>query len=195
MSVGGAIVRALRHSEAAAWCQERGITLRDAGDRLTRLSYDGGHPVGIELAVLDKASRILPLGYVLLMTGVEDERAFPGGLLWLVGWDIWSESFERVGWRLIDRLRGVDEPQRSSSLSEAPAQLFGPQEIVDAQAFLLEPMLFQWDGYYVPNSGDFFVRLHHDEGILIVPRDRAIFDQLFARFEEGDWNPKESPSP
>jgi hypothetical protein len=172
------------------WGQERGLCV--VGTRGLRLAYESGHPIGVEIPAPTTTQRLLALGYVLLASAGEGEAEFPGGLLWLNEWDIWSESFERVGWRIAQRLRGI---AKVPSLRDAPAHLFGPDEFIDAQALLLLPMLFQWDAHFVPSSGEFFVYASHEERLLVVASNRVVCDRLFARFEEGDWNPRERPAP
>ncbi|MGH2348750.1 MAG: hypothetical protein ACRDFT_04705 [bacterium] len=56
-------------------------------------------------------------------------------------------------------------------------------------------MLFQWDAYLVPEAGEFFVQMTHHDRVLIVARKREVYEQLYARFEEGEWNPRERPAP
>jgi len=180
----------MRFADALTWCTTRNIVFTD--QRRTRLAFESGHPLAIAVRVPEPALRILALGYVLLTSDDEDEEAFSGGLLWVNAWDIWSESFERVGWRITEGLRGADNPL---SLRDAPGQLFGSGEFVDAQALLLQPMLFQWDAHYIPSSGGFFAHVSHHGDLAIVARDRELGDRLFARFEEGEWNPRESPAP
>jgi hypothetical protein len=135
---------------------------------------------------------MLALGYVLLASAGDSEEDFPGGMVWINEWDIWSESFERVGWRTAQGLRGGTG---APSLREAPGHLLASEEFVDAQALLLLPMLFQWDSHFVPSTGEFFVYMSHEGPLLIVASDRAVCDRLFARFEEGEWNPRERPAP
>jgi hypothetical protein len=183
-------VRALARAEAGKWCSERGLTVRMDG--AIRLSYDGGHGLCLEIAIPGDARRLLALGYVLLTTGLEQEAAFPGALVWVREWDIWSASFERVGWRLVEALRRTNSPP---SIRDAPAQLFEGGEFVDAQAFLLQPMVFQWDAYLVPHAGDFFVLLGHHQRAQVVARTRETLEQLFTRFEEGEWDPHEHAAP
>lgn len=183
-------MKLLSLTDVTVWTEERELAV--VGARGLRLAYEGGHPVGVEIPAPNTTQRLLALGYVLLASAGGGEEDFLGGLLWLNEWDIWSESFERVGWRIAQRLKGVEE---APSLGDAPAHLFTSHEFIDAQALLLLPMLFQWDAHFVPSSGEFFVYTSHEDRLLVVASNQVVCDRLFARFEEGDWNPREHPAP
>jgi hypothetical protein len=179
----------MSRDDAAEWSRSRSIAIGDAPD--AALSYEGGHPQSFEIEIPRDALRILAFGYILATNGTGDDAGFRGGLLLMRAWDSWSESFERVGAHVVESLRGASMVGRA----EAPAQSFEVHEIVDANAFLLQPMLFQWDAYRIPTSGDFFVRMSHHSRANVVVRDRALFESLFERFEQGDWDPHECGAP
>lgn len=183
-------MKCVNAGQAADWCRARGIVFSDR--HLRRLGYDEGHPLAISIEAPTNTQRLLALGYVILATASDDERSFEGGLLWLNDWDIWSESFERVGHWLAKSLRvGCHH----GAIADAPGHLFDPGEFIQAQALLLLPMVFQWDAHFIPANGQFLVRLGHHGELHLISRDRVIADQLFSRFEEGEWNPREVAAP
>lgn len=178
-------VKALTDQEAIAWCEER--SLRVNGDR-TLLSLRDQAEVGcVELSVPKESPRALAMAYVVLMTSLKDDKEtnFDGALVWLTAWDIWSETSERVGWRLMELLRGASGEHRS--LADAPALLFDRDELVEAHACLTLTMFFQWDAYVVPASGDHFVRVSHEGLLHVVAGTRLGRKRLLARFRK--WAP------
>ena len=60
---------------------------------------------------------------------------------------------------------------------------------------LMLPMLFQWDATVVFASGDLIAYVSHDEIVHIVTRTTQIFEDVFRRFERGEWQLKERACP
>jgi hypothetical protein len=83
-------------------------------------------------------------GTTLLFSDVNDGLSidFRGGLIWLVDWNIWSETTEAVGLAVLEAARiSANAPP----VDAAPAQLFDPGEMLGAQIALGLPLLFGWD--------------------------------------------------
>lgn len=179
-------MRVLTEEQAQQWCEARGLDVIVSSGRAS-VRYRTGS-ARIRLPSKGTCVESVQLATALLMTGVADdaEENFAGVLLWFQDWDIWSETTERVGWRIVQALRGGP---RSPSIASAPGQLFEPGDFVDAQAMVAQPLIFQWDAYLIPASGDFVARLSHDEGIEITARTSAQAEELFHRFMRGGWNP------
>jgi hypothetical protein len=110
-----------------------------------------------------------------------------GGLVWLADWNIWSETTERVGQRLLEALRGGNA---APALSDSPASLVTEGELVDTQALLALPILFQWDAYFIPASCRFVAFVSHHEFVKLGSRDDSSFDSLMMRFVSGGWMPQ-----
>lgn len=184
-------MQVLSADQATRWCEARGVHVNAPGYP----HYAGGDFRCIEVRAPAEGRRLLALGYSLLMTGVreDEEQNFAGCLLWLRDCDLWSETFDRVGHVLLEGLRR--RATRAGELYEAPALLFAPGEIADAQAALMLPTLFQWDAVVVPASGDHIAYVSHDEVVQIVTRTTQTFEDVFDRLEEGNWVLKERACP
>jgi hypothetical protein len=181
-------------ADAVSWCDARGLRA-PSGRTAVDLVYPGEDHHCLEIVISREALRAIALGYVLLMSLVRDDEEvnFGGGLLWLRDWNIWSETTERVGDYVVQGLRnglGIRQP-----LEAAPAHLFTEKELTAAQAFLAQPMIYQWDAYLVPVSAEYFVFISHGGSCYIVAKTRGVFEQLLQRFQNGNWNPKESRLP
>jgi hypothetical protein len=179
-------MRAIFETVAKRWCEAEGWQVGDWNPR-RRLQSASGESFALTMALGDTPSDALNLTYMLLMTGVTDfeEHKFAGALVWFQRWEIWSETIDRVGYRLISALRG-DE---NTTLASAPAQLFSPDELLDAQAFLALPILFQWDVHLIPKDGRFLAFLSHEGRVLLISRDQHMHQSLKRRFAR--WNPQE----
>jgi hypothetical protein len=120
------------------------------------------------------------------MTGVaeDDEAQFEGAVLWVTDYAIWSPTFERVGLGLLDALA----PE--SKFGSSRILLFDRHELVYAQSILTLCLLFEWDAYLVPISGESIAFVSHDGPVQVTARTPGLFERLFARFDES-WQARE----
>src|ERR1700682_4939978 len=111
---------------ARGWCEARNVVVNDDAIPCRRLLLRDD-ALQVRVNVPKEALRSVALAYVVVMTGLvdDDEGRFEGGLLWLVDWDIGSETTERVGLRFLRAVRGG-----ISEFLEKPAQLFTAAEFV-----------------------------------------------------------------
>jgi len=111
---------------------------------------------------------------------------FSGGMLWIRERGVWSEIAERVGDCVVAKFRAVVGDNRG--LDEAPAQLFEPSELVEAQSCLAQPMLIGWDAFFVPETPTYFVFVSHDGPVCMIaksPEEQTRLTELAA-----DWKPQ-----
>ena len=136
-------------------------------------------------------ARRIALGFSLLLADVpgEEEESFDGCLVRITELGIWSPTIERVGYRWLEVLAPGDDALRGT-----PSVLFASGELVDAQALLALPMLFDWDAYLVPASGRLLLFISHDGLVEIVAKTQAIFEATFEQLESGGWNIRERVS-
>jgi hypothetical protein len=177
----------LQSAEVGRWSQLRRIL----ADESTLTFADGRDYRCVEIQRPPEAARRLALAYSLLMTGTpaDDEEQFDGCLLWLTDYAIWSPTFERIGLRFLESLAaGIPE-------SGAGARLFGATDFVDAQATLSLCLLFEWDAYLAPNSGEFIAFVSHDGPVHVIARTPAHFESLFRRFDNDSWHGRERKCP
>src|ERR1041385_1782987 len=179
-------MRVLGFADARQWCLARGIGAHLA--RLISLSFQGGSSNCLTIRLPLAPTRSIALAYILLMTLVpdDDESKFQGVLVWIREWEIWSETTERVGVKVVESLRLAKGEARS--VRDAPAHLFDEHELVEAHALLLQPLFFQWDAFVVPPSGKYFAMVDHDGVLNIVTPDQVTHQALLHRFR--DWHPK-----
>lgn len=184
----------LTPEQAQLWSAERGLKTARWGGGL-QLSYREGNHRCVRLPLPKEAAGVLSLAYVILMTFLDDdeEENYEGGLLWLRSWDIWSPTSERVGIWLMNQLRVA--AGSAKSLTDWPAMVLDSKEFIATHALLIQPMLFQWDAYFVPASAKFVAFISHDEHVNLLTSNKAIASGLLERFQRGGWEPTESALP
>lgn len=168
---------------ARSWCETRNIVVNNdviPSERVS-LTVDAFR---LRVKIPRESLRSIALCYVLLMTGLmdDDEANFEGGLIWLMDWDIGSETTERVGLSILRAVR-----KGNSSFLEQPAQLFNESEFVDANAMLSLPTLFQWDAFFIPASGATVAFISHEGHIEVTCRAQLEYKRLTSRFCKGVW--------
>ena len=101
----------------------------------------------IDLEYPPKLERLPFFARLLAAVGYED-KDFEGALLWFTSWGIWNSSDEAIGYRIVDAMhRAVGQP---GSFEAAPGNLFRGDELPDAVAMFMQPMIFGFDAYYLP---------------------------------------------
>ena len=75
-------------------------------------------------------------------------------------------------------------------LIERPGHLFDRSEAIALQSFLILPVLFSWDAYVAPESGEYFVFNSHDESVYVVSGTQRTHEKLFEDLRI--WEPKQS---
>jgi len=179
-------MRVMTFEQAREWCVARGI-VADSPELVT-LKFNNGSTKCLEFQLPAEATRAMALAYTLLMTMILDdhESKFQGALLWIRQWGIWSETTERVGLKIVEMMRlAIGE---SRSLQDTSAHLFDKHELVEAHAFIMQPLFFQWDAFFVPSSGKYFATIDHDGELYVASQDQLTNQALLHRFQ--DWHPK-----
>jgi hypothetical protein len=134
----------------------------------------------------------LPFFARFLSTVGYEDRDFEGALLWFTAWGVWNLREEAVGYRIVEAMhRAAGQPQ---SFEIAPGHLFRGDELQDAVAMLLQPMVFGFDAYYLPKwsygTGQFFLHVSHDSFVSVVTRTKEFHDRVFGSLQELDLNPR-----
>jgi len=117
--------------------------------------------------------------------GIQRERGFSGGLIWLRMWYVGSPEFVKPGWRIIEDMRRAHGDLRS--LDIAPAQVFRDDEFVELHVFLIQMMAYGWSGYYVPSAEDFFLDFRTSERFFCVAKSAERLKTLYSSLKS--WNP------
>jgi len=175
----------LTQPEAKQWCQVRGLTGGETG-RASEWEFARDPQPDLEVATDLRPPELVSLASACLLLGTQggDDPDFAGALVWLLDWDIWSETSERVAVFLTQKVRGDTESRLSSALRERPATVFSPSELVTAQALVAMPLLFQWDALVVPEPARAAAVISHHGGVLLKSATRVVHEQLSHRFEE-----------
>lgn len=178
-------MKLLDDRSASAILHERGLIVT-AGPSSGRIHFER-ETSPIRLQISPKSLEQVALVYVLLMSSVhsDDEQDFPGGILWLQDWNIWSPVPERVGMTLFDGLRGFKG--FAVTTDDQPVMLYDAGELISLHAALTLVLMFQWDAHFVPNAGGFFVFASHEGYVDIHCRTDAHRDALEIRLTDGNW--------
>ena len=83
-------------------------------------------------------------------------------------WGVWSDWVEDVGLKIVSAMYGEEKP-----FHLYPGHLFSANGLLEAVAFLLQPILVGWDAYYYAmfnsSDSDFIVKISHDAYADVVP--------------------------
>jgi hypothetical protein len=109
-------------------------------------------------------------------------------LLWFTDWGMWNEIHERAGMFMLGQMRATNGEHKP--LIEKPGQLFDCSEAIALQSFFVLPVLFSWDAYLAPESGEYFVFNSHDESVRVVSRTQETHEKLFEDLRT--WEPQQS---
>jgi hypothetical protein len=166
--------------------RERGLTI-GAGAPRERILFARGDAPPVRVTTPTKSLEQVAFAYSLLMSSVhsDEEQDFPGGIIWLQDWNIWSEIPERVGMALFDGLRGF--AGFATPIDEQLAILYDSSELVRLHSALVLILMFQWDAHYIPSAGGFFTFASHEGYVDIHPRSDAHRHALEVRLSEGGW--------
>jgi hypothetical protein len=177
-------MRFLTTDEAKNWCQARGLKV--TADRY--LHYETDSPYCFTVGLEEKPSRVIALADYLVPTW--EDVPFQGALLWIRARGVWGDYSENTGAMIVEQMRlakGESEP-----LEKRPAHLFGPEELLQMHSYFVVPMLFGWDAFVIPESGDYFIFVSHDGVAEVVARNAEKVEELRQRVQ--DWNPQEDKS-
>ncbi|HEY1731973.1 MAG TPA: hypothetical protein VGG15_09485 [Terriglobales bacterium] len=125
--------------------------------------YDQPEASCIELKFPETPMQVPYFTRVLSMLNLDSEEHFHGGLLWLTLWTIGSPQLEKVGWKLVEKMRLA---------------------FVELNAFLLPCFIFGWDAFFSPSGQDYFVHISHDEYWLVVTKTKAAYETLFEQLQD-----------
>jgi len=187
-------MRVLSAEEVADWFQG----FENFGTPTDYVHADKGelfftHPEAscIELEYPPKLERLPFFAHLVATIGYEDQH-FDGALLWMKQWGVWNLFDEGIGYRIIEKMNAGSGQPKSFEL--APGHRFRADELPDAIGMLLQPMVFAWDCYYLPQwsygTGEFFLHVSHDSFVTVVTRTRPFYERVFQQLKEFDLNPQ-----
>jgi len=124
---------------------------------------------------------------VLSLPNTESEEHFNGALLWITLSMIGSPQLEKIGWKLVEKMRLAFGETRP--LGVAPGHWFRRDEFVELSAFLLPCFTFGWDAYLAPSGKDYFVHISHDEFWMVVTKTTAAHKEVMEQLKSFDPQP------
>jgi hypothetical protein len=125
---------------------------------------------------------------VNLFVPYNEQQLIPETILWFETWGVWNEVHERAGMYILRQMRAANG--EGAPLIDKPGILFDSSESVALQSFLILPVLFSWDSYMAPGTGEYFVFTSHDEYLCVVSRTSSTHAKLMHDLQ--DWEPRES---
>ncbi len=134
----------------------------------------------------------LPFFARFLATIGRDAEHFDGALLWITQWGVWNYQDEGIGYHVIEAMhRAAGQPV---SFEVGRGHNFRADELDDAIAMLLQPMVFGWDAFFLPTwswggAHPFFLHVSHDSFVTIVTRTKEFHDQVLTALQKVDLNP------
>lgn len=145
----------------------------------------------IDLEYPPKLER-LPFFARLLATLGYHDHDFAGASVWLATWGVWNARDEATGYRIIEAIhRAAGQPQ---SFETAPGHVFRTDELADAVGLLMQPMIFGWDAYYLPQWSfgveEFFLHISHDGFVTVVTRTTTFHDKVYGILQELELEPQ-----
>lgn len=140
---------------------------------------------GISIAIPSEASKVAVLANNLLE--LEAENGYYGALIWLTNWDVGTPAIEQCGLKMLEQMRrgyGL-----VASIENAPGHLFRSDELVDTLAFLMLPMLFGWDAFYVPHGSNYFVYIRQNGFLFVVTEEPQVYQRVLVALH--GYDPKQ----
>jgi hypothetical protein len=121
-----------------------------------------------------------------------EERDFNGALLWITESGVWQEREEAIGYRVVENLsRAAGQPR---SFEATAAYQFRGDELLEAIGMMMQPMIFGWDAYFVPQYGygveECFLKISHDSYVHVETRTREFHDRVLKDLREAGLDPK-----
>ncbi len=167
-------MKSLKEQELREWFDASSSTI--AINQHGHLVYRAAKNFGIKVNVPADATGAVALTSVLF----SPQEEFYGGILFYNEWDLGTPSIEKCGLRILEKMRngyGV-----TSSIENAPAQLFRSDELVDAQAFFSLAILFGWDAFFAPHDGRYIAYSRRNASLFVITQDEHSLQALEESF-------------
>jgi hypothetical protein len=156
------------------------------------LFYSHPEATCIDLEYPPKLERLPFFAHCVATAGYEDQY-FNGALIWFQNWGIWSLFEEGIGYRIVEQINAGAGQAKSFEVSAG--HRFRADELSNAIGMLMQPMIFAWDTFYLPEwsyggMSEFFLRISHDSVVNVITRTRAFHDKVFKQLEDLEFYPK-----
>jgi hypothetical protein len=117
-----------------------------------------------------------------------DEIDFRGALLWVTELGVWQNREESIGYRIMEGLsRAAGQP---TSFEATAAYQFRGDELVEAIGMMMQPMIFGWDAYFVPQYSfgveECFLKISHDSFVRVETRTQGFHDRVLKELQKSE---------
>lgn len=180
--------------EVAEWFKR----FDDAGAQPDYVHADGDglfftHPEAscIDLEYPAKLEQLPSFARMVASIGYEEQH-FDGAMLWVQHWGVWNPVDESIGYRIVEKINAA--AGQPTSFEAAPGHRFRADELPDAIGLLLQPMIFAWEGFYLPEwsyggGSDYFLHISHHSVVEVVTRTKEFQDKVVKQMNEMNLNP------
>jgi len=173
-------MKILTDQEVSAWCSHHGIEKQGR-----KLVFGRPYENWVVIDMPKMATERMMLCIDLLLLGGVDESITD--LIWISTWRIWSDWNDDFGEFMVAKLRAQAD-EAPSPLGEASGHLLSLDERTLSTALLWQMMLFNWDCFLVPATGEHIVECSHDEIVWIMCRTGAAHERALINLSR--WKPK-----
>ena len=138
-------MRSFTEEEVRQYCDQRHLS--------ARISANGElYPQTTLPRIVIKAPTEMRQAIIFMLTLVELTNAgpFKGGLTWLRIYDVGVLESFYLGWKTLESIRIANGDDRT--LKVAPAQSFDKNDENEIKLFLLQSLLFGWNGLFLPDG-------------------------------------------
>jgi hypothetical protein len=132
----------------------------------------------------------LPFFARLISTLGYEPWHFTGALLWIHQFGLWNEAVEGIGYRIVEKMnQAAGQP---SAFEVSQGHEFRADELDDAVGMLLQPMIFGWDAFYLPQwswgAGEFFIHISHNSYVVVVTKAKAFHEKILSQLTKANYN-------
>lgn len=152
-------------------------------------SYDHPESKIIGFEVPDSASGFAHLAGLLPSLVSEDLNAlWRGGAVLYQDYDVWDHQNNVQAWTMIERIRAGFGELRP--FSQATVNVFRDNDLAILPAFLLAPLIYGWNAYYIPQDRGSFAFVSHDGYWTIATETEEVYAGLqkkLAFYPDDHW--------
>jgi hypothetical protein len=147
--------------------------------------YDHAECKCIGFEMPDSASGFAYLaGLIPSLVSIEHDTNWHGGAVWYQDYDVWDHQNNVQGWTMIERIRAGYGELRP--FGKATVNVFRDTDLSILPAFLLAPLMYGWDAYYIPQERGTFASISHDGYWTITTETEVDFIQLQSKLSHYD---------
>ena len=102
---------------------------------------------------------------------------------------MWDNAIEGIGYRIVEQMNRASGQPAAFEVSQG--REFRADELNEAIGMLLQPMIFAWDTFYLPEwawgTGEFFLHISHHSHIEVVTKTKAFHAKIMSELKTMDY--------